>query len=283
MAGNRVHTGSTGTAVPFPELSKKNACGLQSALMRTWRVLLVVLVAFSVSCRFWRRPPAGNNGEEAKVERGRLLYVANCAPCHGHFGFDGRAPDLYRSALVARDKSGDVIAPVIRAGRPGVGMPSFAFLTDAQIGDLTGFLDRTASDVRGSGPKMQQMVTGNPVEGKAYFAAKCSACHSATGDLAGVATRLSPLDLQNRLLYPTDGAGKTATVTQSDGGKFTGAVVYEDEFNVAITGTDGRYHSWLRDDITADIHDPLDGHRALLAQYTNSDVHNVFAYLSTLK
>jgi mono/diheme cytochrome c family protein len=84
------------------------------------------------------RPP----GDPAAIERGKGLYGVNCQFCHGADtrGGDG-GPSLLRSALVLADDHGELMAPVMRNGRPG--MPKFT-MTDAQISDIAAFVTRSA-------------------------------------------------------------------------------------------------------------------------------------------
>src|SRR5204863_1503970 len=81
-----------------------------------------------------QRPP----GDPAAIDRGKALYGVNCQFCHGADtrGGDG-GPSLLRSGLVLEDQKGELIAPVVRAGRPG--MPKFT-LTDEQIADVAAFV-----------------------------------------------------------------------------------------------------------------------------------------------
>jgi hypothetical protein len=123
-----------------------------------------------------------------------------------------------------------------------------------------------------------------------YFNAHCSACHSPTGDLAHVAAKYEPPVLQGRLLYPktrlSPKAQITATVTVRSGQSFSGVLSSIDDFSIALTDASGQYHSWLLEDgsgIKVTIHDPLAGHEQLLKSYTDTDMHNVLAYLETLK
>src|SRR5881628_2070836 len=80
------------------------------------------------------RPP----GDPAAIERGKALYGVNCQFCHGADtrGGDG-GPSLLRSALVLADDHGELMAPVVRSGRPG--MPKFT-LTDEQVSDVAAFV-----------------------------------------------------------------------------------------------------------------------------------------------
>lgn len=226
--------------------------------------------------------------DPAVVERGRKQFVSSCGFCHGDDATGNRAPDLVRSAMVNHDKSGDLIGPVIRAGRPDKGMPGFPF-TDAQIADVAAFLRFRTQEALGSGhvPRdypLAKLLTGSADAGKAYFdgVGGCAGCHSTSGDLAGVAKKYSPLMLQQRLLAPR-GPPSTATVTPRAGGKFEGTLVHIDEFEVAIRDGAGWYRSWPRDEANAAVHDPLEKHRELITHYSDVDVHNLFAYLETLK
>ncbi len=227
----------------------------------------------------------------AEVTRGRALFQSTCGFCHGPDATGNRAPDLLRSPVTLHDDNGNMLGPVIRNGRPDKGMPSFATLKDDQVASIVAFLHHQAeaasrsAHVPGDYP-VAKLLTGNAAEGKAFFDGPggCTNCHSATGDLAGVAKRLSPIDLQQQMIYPADKhIKKIATVTLANGQKFEGPVVHEDEFSIAITAQDGWYHSWPRGEVQVEIKDPLAAHRELTGKYTDAGFHNLFAYLETLK
>ena len=74
-----------------------------------------------------------------------------------------------------------------------------------------------------------------------------------------------------------------ATVRLPSGETLKGKVAYRDEFNIAITDAAGDYRSWPMSKVKVTIENPLDAHIAQLAKYTNDDLHNVLAYLQTLK
>lgn len=228
--------------------------------------------------------------DAAAIDRGRSAFKASCGFCHGDDATGNRAPDLVRSPSLSHDVDGEVVAPIIRNGRPDKGMPPFATLTAAQIADMVQFLHRQVYDALHSNgvPRdypLKKLLTGNADSGKAYFngAGRCATCHSPTGDLKGVASKYVPLDLQQRFLYPSGAGKRTATVTLADGKNIEGAVVQSDEFNIAITGKDGWYRSFPRDQVKVDIHDNLAAHRDMMEKYTDADIHNLFAYLVTLK
>ena len=228
------------------------------------------------------------NEDPAAIARGRALFKSTCGFCHGEDATGARAPDLVRSALLRHDDKGDVLAPVIRNGRPDKGMPSFSTLTDPQIADIVSFLHHQAYEARHSAHvpgdyPLAKLLTGNAAQGQALFSAECSRCHSPTGDLAGIAEKYSPVDLQQHIVYPESKVPRTATVTLADGQRFEGTVTHEDEFDIALTCRDGWHRSWPRSSIRIELHDPLEAHRELMNKYSDADIHNLFAYLETLK
>ncbi len=229
--------------------------------------------------------------DSAAVARGQTLFKSSCGFCHGNDATGARAPDLMRSAIVVHDDRGNLLGPFIRNGRPDKGMPSFTTMKDDEISDIVAFLHHQESAslhsnrVRRDYP-LSRLLTGNAQAGKAFFdgAGECSRCHSVTGDLAHIANKYSPIDLQQRIVYPSSKKTlETAVVTVKDGGRFEGPVVHEDDFSIGITCQDGWYRSWPLGDVTVEIHDPLEAHRELMNKYTDADVHNLFAYLETLK
>jgi len=231
----------------------------------------------------------GPTADKATIARGHAAFQSNCGFCHGEDARGGRAPDLIRSSLVNHDEGGNLITPVIRNGRPDKGMPSFPSLTDSEVADIIAFLHDSAEQALHSGHVSSdypaaKLLTGNAAAGKAYFNGPggCTKCHSVTGDLAGISKKYSPIDLQQHMVYPGRSSSPTATVTAADGKQFEGEVKRNDEFTIAIICTDGWYRSWPRDQVKVEVHDPLAAHRELMEKYTDTDIHNLFAYLESL-
>ena len=223
------------------------------------------------------------------VGRGRVQFKSSCGFCHGEDATGNRGPDLIRSASLSHDSGGDLLGPIIKNGRADKGMPAFGTLTNAQIADIVLFLHARAEDALHSNHlpsdyPLAKLLTGRPDEGKKFFegAGGCAKCHSPSGDLRGVASKFSPLELEERFLYPSKGSVKTATV-KAGGRIFEGTLAHADEFEIAIRGKDGWYRSWPRETVEVAIHDPLEAHKALMPRYTDADVHNLFAYLETFK
>ena len=234
----------------------------------------------------WNEYPA------AQVERGRIQFQKTCAFCHGSDANGGATgPNLVRSAIVRHDKEGDKIGPVIRNGFPDKGMPAFQ-LSNEQIMDIVAFLryrldqsDRRSAASTSSNYSLAKLLVGNAKAGEEFFngAGKCSNCHSPTGDLKGIAGKYPPAELQARMLYPRRGYHPTATVTDASGKQYTGEMKLLSHYNIAIVDGDGWYHSWPLHSVKIEVHDRLATHRQLLFNLTDTEMHNLFAYLETLK
>jgi cytochrome c oxidase cbb3-type subunit III len=231
--------------------------------------------------------------DAAAVERGQKVFVGNCGFCHGTTAQGGDSgPDLVRSPLALDDERGDKIGPVIEQGRPGKGMPAFHLPAD-QIQDIAAFLrSRQQAAIDRNAYSILNIVTGDREKGREYFngVGRCRTCHSPTGDLAAVAKKYDAVTLQSRFLYPRPRSNdekpvrSQVTVTPGSGQSFTGTLEYLDDFDVALRDASGEYHSFSRDaHVKVEIHDPLAAHAELLKKYTDADMHNLLAYLETLK
>ena len=230
------------------------------------------------------------------VERGKSLFVGACGFCHGSNGKGGeKGPDLLRSVIVLDDVNGKTIGPVILKGRPDKGMPKFPF-TQTQIGDISTFLHSAIRDATDRDSyKILDIVTGDASAGRAYFNSHCNQCHSETGDLKGIAKKYEPVTLQGRFINPPysweEGtpahtvSAISVTVTLPSGQSYTGAVLNYDDFTVALRERDGTYRSFKRNGDTprVELHNRLQAHLDLVMQYSDADIHNLTAYLVTLK
>jgi cytochrome c oxidase cbb3-type subunit III len=233
--------------------------------------------------------PAAPSYPPALVERGQTLFQRDCAFCHGRDAAGGETgPDLTRSKLVGDDTAGSTIAPVVRSGRVEKGMPSFTFSADEMSG-LAAFIhtQKTKAETQVGtrrGVDAADLQTGDAEAGKLYFngAGACSSCHSPSGDLAGIASRVRGLQLEERMLYPKNAKSKV-TVKLPDGQTVRGTLAYQDEFTVALRDAAGRYRSWSTDDVKYTIDAPAEAHVDLFGKYTDADIHNLMAYLQTLR
>lgn len=237
------------------------------------------------------RPP----GDPAALERGAALYKINCAFCHGQDarGGDG-GPSLLRSGVVLADQNGELIGPVVEQGRGT--MPKFAFKPQ-QVVDIAVFLHSfRVAGYDAARFKPPTILVGDAKAGEAYFSRTCASCHSTTGDLRGLAARVADERvLQQSWLMPGSMTGRgaplpgkarppTVTVTEPGQPPVTGALGRIDDFVVSVVMPDGAYRSFrLTPRTKVDVQDPLAPHKDLLRTYTDADIHNVTAFLATLK
>jgi cytochrome c oxidase cbb3-type subunit 3 len=250
-------------------------------LVPSFVILLVAGLAFAAQKRQSPSPDL--------VKQGAQQFQQSCGFCHGADATGGRGPDLVRSALVAHDENGNLIGDVIRQGRPDKGMPALA-LSNSQIQAIAAFLhNRVNEGIESSGlPKqypIEKLLTGSADEGKAYFegAGGCTSCHSPTGDLKGIATKLAPLNLEAQMLYPEHAPPTKATVVLPSGEHIEGTLTHFDEFTVTLRDAAGWQRSFSRDEVMVEMDDPLAAHQKLLVKITPKQMHDLFAYMETLK
>lgn len=238
--------------------------------------------------------------DDEAAARGRTIYIAQCITCHGPKarGTDQGA-DVVRSLVVLKDRYGSLIGPFLQKGHPMQSGVASSSLTKPQVEDLSNFLHEKVGDTLRTGPynKVLNVLTGNPKAGQAYFngAGKCSTCHSPIGDLAGIATRYDPPVLQLKTVFPqtvafgrraSAGGRKpvTVTVTTPTGERVSGVLLHMDDFNVSLQDGGGQYRDFTRTpEMKVEKNDPYAAHVALLDQYTDKNIHDVVAYLETLK
>jgi cytochrome c oxidase cbb3-type subunit III len=252
-----------------------------------------------------QRPP----GDPVQIARGKTLYGISCTGCHGADlrGGDMGGPNLLRSQVALSDRDGELILPIIQGSRKDSGMPAIDMkpadgaAVAAYVRSILETIGRQGTPPSAGQPAPSVLV-GNAVEGKAYFAAKCANCHSATGDLQGIATRIpDSKTLQNTWVAgggrsgrggrggaaPAESSARTVTVavTVPSGERTEGRLVRIDDFLVTVGLPDGTQRTFRRDgDVPkVEIRDPLQSHRDMLAAYTDRDMHDVTAYLVTLK
>ena len=228
-----------------------------------------------------------------QVRAGEARFVSQCGFCHGRDAAGGETgPDLTLSQVVAEDVRGDKIGAVVRNGRTEAGMPPFR-MNDKELEAIVAFIHTQANKLAelGGGRRTvdpSDLATGNAEDGRAYFngAGGCAKCHSASGDLAGVASRYKGLALLQRMLYPNGRPAPAlpkATFTLESGETVNAPVAVEDEFSVTVLDPLGKRQTYQRDAVKVKVDNPLDAHFAALGKYTDADMHNVYAYLATLK
>jgi mono/diheme cytochrome c family protein/small nuclear ribonucleoprotein (snRNP)-like protein len=230
-----------------------------------------------------RMPDARMAAEGAKI------FGSTCGFCHGENARGASGPDLLRSPVVLDDNQGELIGQTVHEGRPAKGMPAFPSLTSEQLRDLAEYLHLQVELAANRGTyKALNVVTGNANAGEAYFngAGKCNTCHSVTGDLAHIGSKMDPPDLQQRFLYPgpSQPSAPKVTVMLKDGTQISGTLKHLDDFYVSLDDAAGNYRSIaLEKGVTVTVEDKLVFHRQMLDKYTNQQMHDLTAYLVTLK
>jgi cytochrome c oxidase cbb3-type subunit 3 len=250
-------------------------------------------------------------GDPAQIERGKALYGINCTSCHGADlrGGDMGGPNLLRSQVALSDKDGELIVPIIEGSRESSGMPAIPIKNDdakavaAYVRSIMATIGRQGMPPS-IGKAAPTILVGDAAAGQAYFSAKCGNCHSATGDLQGLATRISdPKLLQNS--WVSGGGGRRGgggggrgaapgaadpravmvSIAMPSGEKLEGRLLQLDDFLVSLRLADDTVRTVSRngDVPKVEVHDPMKAHRDLLSVYTDKDIHDLTAYLVTLK
>jgi mono/diheme cytochrome c family protein len=240
------------------------------------------------------------------ADRGLPLYNTTCGYCHGERGKGGNSgPDLITSDVTLHDEDGVGMGDYLKGAKhQGVAKLD---LPQTTIYDIAVYLHsrvNVAALNRGGDVHPDEVLkAGNADAGKAYFngAGGCTKCHSVDGNLKGVGAKYDAATLQDRLVMPQRGGGRggrgapvvvtpnplaiTATVTLPNGQTFKGLPLRVTDFDVTLRLDDGSTQTWARNnDIPkVELTDPLAGHVELMKKLKDSDMHNLTAYLATLK
>jgi len=240
------------------------------------------------------------------IARGKAVYGVNCTACHGADlrGGDQGGPSLLRSLAALSDQHGELIAPIVHGSRQDKGMPAFN-LNDADsvavaeyIHSVLAQVGRQARPPGSPDAESLNVLVGNATAGAAYFKTTCAACHSVSGDLQGIAAKFDdPRNLQDTWVSGGGGGGRggrggrgggrssTVTVTLASGQQLEGALVHQDDFIVTLIQADGTHRSFTRNGGVPKVavHDPNEAHKKLALTLDDKDMHDVTAYLATIK
>lgn len=228
--------------------------------------------------------------DAAAAKLGEPLYKQNCGACHGETGRGAQGPNLVRSTVVLHDEKGEEIGPVIKNGRPQGGMPAFPGLKEDQLYDIAEYLHMQVELAANRGlygqtySTLRNQPSGDAKQGQMFFEAHCNSCHSASGDLAKIGAKFpQAVTMRSRFLWPAQQGPRKVTVTTANGQTVTGSLLTYDDFTISLRSPDGEFHEYPLNQVKVKMDDKLGGHRGLLPQYTDADIHNLTAYLVTLK
>jgi mono/diheme cytochrome c family protein len=228
--------------------------------------------------------------DEAAAKKGEPLYKQNCGTCHGETARGSQGPNLVRSVTVLHDEKGEEIGPLVKAGRPQAGMPAFPQLSQDDVYNISQYIHLQVELAANRGTygatygSLRNQSTGDAKRGETFFGANCQSCHSVTGDLAHIGTKFAQTAaMQSRFLWPATFGPQKATVTTAKGETVAGTIKTMNDFEVSMYDASGDYHAWPRDQVKVQTEDKLAGHRALLPKYSDQNIHDLAAYLVTVK
>lgn len=222
--------------------------------------------------------------DKAAAARGEPTYTRICAFCHGPSGRGGTALSLITSDLVLADDHGEHLLPFLKKGAPEKGMPGFASMTDQELTEVSEYLHVQVEDVANRGAyQVLNILVGDATKGKAYVDAHCMSCHK-VDTFAHYASKFrSPDQLQRNWIWPSREAMVTANV-KSSSGTISGRVTQMDDFRLTLVDATGKTLTIDRKTgVDVQINDPLAPHQEFLMTLGNEEMHNVTAYLETLK
>ena len=252
------------------------------------------------------------------ISRGQDSYNKTCGYCHGEKAKGGQVgPDLIRSDVSLHDEDGIGMAEYLKgaAHQKAVKLA----LEQTAVFDIAAYIHsriNNAASQRGDGILVDVVAkAGNAQAGEAYFNGPggCTQCHSITGNMKGIGAKYDIVTLQERVAMPSrggpggghggggGGGGRgggaaapdvppgplaiTSTVTLADGTKVEGTPIRVTDFEVVLRLADGTQKTWPREDGIPSVenHDPLAKHIEILKTMTDQRMHDLTAYLATLK
>lgn len=231
----------------------------------------------------------GAEPDKAAAERGAPLFQQNCAFCHGPQARGATGSSLITSDVVLGDDHGEHLMPFLKKGLPEKGMPAFATISDGDLKDIAEFVHLQVEEVANRGTyHVLNILVGNAEKGQAYVAAHCVSCHTVE-TFAHIGSKFrSPQQLQRNWIWPANpaniGLSPTATVNTSDGHTIAGRVTQVSDFRITLIDREGKTRVIDRKPgVEVQVKDPLAPHQELIMTLTNDDMHNVTAYLNSLK
>jgi cytochrome c oxidase cbb3-type subunit III len=155
--------------------------------------------------------------------------------------------------------------------------------------DIAEFVHLQVEEVANRGTyRVLNILVGNAEKGQAYVAGHCMSCHKAE-TFAHIGSKFrSPQQLQRNWIWPANPADNslapTATVNTQHGRTIAGRVTQVSDFRITLVDQEGKTRVIDRGSgVEVQIKDPLAPHQEFIMTLANDDMHNVTAYLNSLK
>ncbi len=282
-----------------------------SRMLRT-RLALTALVAIPMGVALsgvaqqhietstFNQAPLRPKEDPAAVAHGKQVYDARCASCHagdlrGSATDPDKGPNLLRSQPALADHGGDTLTPIMLGQYPGMASHKID-VSQKDASDIGAYIRSQLALIGSQGrppgesQRSPNILVGDATHGEQVFAKTCASCHSATGDLKGFATHVPSAKLLQAAWLRGTYLGHpappvTATVTETGKVPYTGTLIHIDDFLLTLKMPDGSVQTIRRNGAQPKVavKDPLEAHRKLLPTYTDKDIHDLTAYLVTLK
>lgn len=203
---------------------------------------------------FWAFLPLALCAQTPDLAKGRALFVANCAFCHGVKGEGGRGPSL-SSAESTHGRSLADLERVISAGVPGSQMPGFGHMEPGERTPLVAFVASLSSRTSAT-----EKATGSGAAGRAvYERLRCGSCHRIGGEGSVYGPDLTRVGSGRSLQYLRDSIARPGSdilpeyegviVTTKEGVRVSGVRVNEDTFSVQLRDMGQRFRLFDKSEV----------------------------------
>jgi putative heme-binding domain-containing protein len=231
--------------------------------------------------------PFANLGSD-DLARGKRLFEAQCALCHGMTGEGGRGPKL-TVAKLKRAANDDDLVGVVRGGVPGSEMPAAWWMSEReslQVAYFVRSLGRMNSTLK---------IAGDLIAGKETFLKSgCAGCHIVSGsggsagpELTDVGARRSPDYLREAILEPSKAVPEgylVVRVKPRNGAEVRGIRMNEDSFTIQLRDESGKFQSFRKSELASFVKDTgkstMPGYQGKLK---DDEVDNLVAWLASLQ
>jgi putative heme-binding domain-containing protein len=223
-----------------------------------WRIVLKlgsVLIFLGAAGHVLCQNPSQESASSLKPDvRGKNIFEAKCATCHGLDGLGGEhAPDIIRRSGV-KALSEEALLNVIHDGIPEEGMPGFPNLGGEGAHAVVAYVRFL------QGMSAANSMPGDAARGHDLFFGKagCSTCHQiagrgqfVVGDLAGFVRDHPGDEIRDAILRPAGAPQETVTVVVRDGRKFSGMIRNEDNASLQVQDADGRFYLLMKSSLVS--------------------------------